>query len=190
MRALAVGSFPARALFIDDDTYRHLNTSFLWRAALQGQSAAFIVHEVKGMVETVELSEYFSTLAHLVMMEHEDLHWIRSANVSIGFVESDRAKKSNGRLCLGECVKVKELYKPYCPHDFLVVVYSPNVQGMSEEQLKILLYHELLHVGMSEDGEEVKYIVNPHDVEDFRKIIDRYGLDWAKPSRTTGKGKQ
>jgi len=142
------------------------------------------------MVETVELSEYFSTLAHLVMMEHEDLHWIRSANVSIGFVESDRPKKSGGRLCLGECVKVKELYKPYCPHDFLVVVYSPNVQGMSEEQLKILLYHELLHVGMSEDGEEVKYIVNPHDVEDFRKIIDRYGIDWARPSRPTGKGRQ
>jgi hypothetical protein len=50
------------------------------------------------MVETVELSEYFSTLAHLVMMEHEDLHWIRSANISIGFVESDRSKKSSGRL--------------------------------------------------------------------------------------------
>ena len=49
------------------------------------------------MVETVELSEYFSTLAHLVMMEHDDLHWIRSANISIGFVESDRPKKSNGR---------------------------------------------------------------------------------------------
>ena len=51
---------------------------------------------------------------------------------------------------------------------------------MSDEQMEILLYHELLHVGMDDTGEEVKYIVNPHDVEDFRAVIDRYGIDWAK----------
>jgi hypothetical protein len=33
---------------------------------------------------------------------------------------------------------------------------------------------------MDDTGEEVKYIVNPHDVEDFRAVIDRYGIDWAK----------
>ena len=58
--------------------------------------------------------------------------------------------------------------------------YCPNVSGMSDEQMEILLYHELLHVGMDDTGEEVKYIVNPHDVEDFRAVIDRYGIDWAK----------
>jgi hypothetical protein len=55
----------------------------------------------------------------------------------------------------------------------------PNVDGMTERQLEILMYHELLHVGMTEDGEDVKYIVNPHDVEEFRTIIDKYGIDWS-----------
>ena len=142
------------------------------------------------MIETVEQSEHYAVLAWQVFEEHRDVGWIPGAGISIGYLESDKPKKKNGRACFAECVKVKELYKPYCPHDFLIVVYGPNVVGMTVEQQKILLYHELLHVGMKDDGEEVKYIVNPHDVEDFRVIIDRYGIDWAKPSRPTGKGKQ
>lgn len=132
------------------------------------------------MVETVEQSEHYAVLAWQVFEEHRDVGWIPGAGISIGYLESDKAKKKSGKACLAECVKVKELYKPYCPHDFLIVVYGPNVVGMTVEQQKILLYHELLHVGMSDDGEEVKYLINPHDVEDFRVIIDRYGIDWAK----------
>ncbi|MBR2528824.1 MAG: hypothetical protein IKE58_10195 [Blautia sp.] len=47
-------------------------------------------------------------------------------------------------------------------------------------EVHILLYHELLHVGVNERSGEMVYVVNPHDVEDFRTIIDRYGIDWAK----------
>ena len=132
------------------------------------------------MVETAEQSKRFAILAQEVIREHPDLQWIPDAGISIGYVESDRPKKKNGREVFGECIKVKDLYKCYIPHDFLIVVYVANVSGMSREKLKILLYHELLHVGMTANGEEVKYIVNPHDVEDFRTIIDRYGIDWAK----------
>lgn len=132
------------------------------------------------MVETVEQSELFANMAYRVMEEHEDLSWIPAAGISIGFLESDREKKKSGKLCLAECIKVKELYKAYIPHDFLIVVYRPNVEGMSDRQMEVLLYHELLHIGMTDNGEEVKYIVNPHDVEEFRTIIDRYGIDWAK----------
>ena len=47
MRALAVGSFPARALFIDDDTCGHLISSFLWRAAYPGGSP-FVLRRFSG----------------------------------------------------------------------------------------------------------------------------------------------
>ena len=131
------------------------------------------------MVETVERSKRFPMIGFHAIKEHPDLTWILGANISIGYLESDRAKKKNGRACLAECIKVSATYKAFVPHDFLIVVYMPNVDGMTERQLEILMYHELLHVGMTEDGEDVKYIVNPHDVEEFRTIIDRYGIDWA-----------
>lgn len=132
------------------------------------------------MIETAWQSEEIADIANRVMNERSDLRWILDAGISIGFLESDKSKKKNGKLCLAECIKVRDLYKVYIPHDFLIVVYCPNVSGMSDSQMEILLYHELLHVGMDDTGEEVKYIVNPHDVEDFRAIIDRYGIDWAK----------
>lgn len=132
------------------------------------------------MIEIAEQSEEFAELAQEVIQEHRDLHWIIAAGINIGYLESNREKISKGRETLAECIKVKDLYKYYIPHDFLIVIYAPNVSGMSRDQLKILLYHELLHVGMNEKDGVPKYIVNPHDVEDFRTIIDRYGLDWAK----------
>ena len=52
---------------------------------------------------------------------------------------------------------------------------------MSEKQMEVLLFHELLHVGIERgpDGEET-YSVNKHDLEDFKVIIDRYGTEWAE----------
>ena len=51
---------------------------------------------------------------------------------------------------------------------------------MSENQLKILLYHELLHVGINDKTLEPKYICNPHDIEDFAEILDTFGVHWAE----------
>ena len=132
------------------------------------------------MVERAERSEKYEEIAGEVLQEHEELRWIGTAGIRIGFMESDRRKTGHGRKVLGERIRVKDLYKCFIPYDFLIVVYDQNVHGMSREQLKILIHHELLHVGMSEDGQEVRYIVNPHDVEDFREILDRYGMDWAR----------
>lgn len=41
--------------------------------------------------------------------------------------------------------------------------------------MEALIYHELLHIGI--DGE--KYSVIPHDLEDFKAVIDRYGAHWS-----------
>ncbi|MDO4803871.1 MAG: putative metallopeptidase [Lachnospiraceae bacterium] len=132
------------------------------------------------MVETAVQSEEYAELAWEIIREQPSLQWIEGADVSIGFLESDKPKKSKGRDVLGECIRVRDIYKCFIPHDFLVVVYAPNVSGMSRDQLKILLYHELLHVGMDEKNGEPRYVVNPHDVEEFREILERHGLDWAK----------
>lgn len=121
-------------------------------------------------------SSGYREIAERVIREHQELEWLRS--VRIDFVESDKEKKSRGRMVFGECHLVKELHKLYIPWDFIVVIYAPNAALLSERQKEILIYHELLHVDISEDGETRK--IRPHDVEDFRAVIDRYGLDWVR----------
>ena len=46
---------------------------------------------------------------------------------------------------------------------------------MDDEQMRILLFHELLHIGVKDDGGT---FVRQHDVEDFAEIINRFGTDW------------
>lgn len=131
------------------------------------------------MAETAEVSKEYMELACEVIEEQEELQWIPKAGIKVGFLESDRAKKKDGKIVLGECIRVRDLFKCFIPHDFLIVVYAPNVIGMTRDQLKILLHHEFLHIGIDESGEEIRYINNPHDIEEFREIIEKYGIDWA-----------
>lgn len=126
--------------------------------------------------EHFEISDKMDDLAEEVICEHEELHWIRQSDVRIGYVSSDKAKQSKGREVYGACMKVKEIYQLYTPYDFLIIFYAPNVEGLDREQLKILMFHELLHVGVDSDGEPK---IVPHDIEDFSLILERYGLGWG-----------
>ena len=38
--------------------------------------------------------------------------------------------------------------------------------------------HDCLVTSIELDGNEERYFVVPHDIEDFRMIIERYGADW------------
>lgn len=126
------------------------------------------------------VDDHYRELALEVINEHEELQWILTSDVRIDFISSDEEKKKSDLDVLGECMKVKDVYKLYCPFDFLIILYAPNIAHLTEEKLKILLHHELLHVGIDEVNGEAKYIINPHDIEDFRAIINEYGLDWAR----------
>lgn len=128
--------------------------------------------------ENYSISEEYRELAEIVIEEHEDLWWLRTADVRIDYLSSTKEKKSKGKFILGECQLVKEIYKVYVPYDFFIIFYEPNLEGLTYDQLKIVMYHELLHVNVKDTDGEPQYDVNPHDIEDFRKVIDKYGLDW------------
>lgn len=129
-------------------------------------------------METVIKSSEYRRLAEKVIKKHEDLHWIKESNIKIGYVESDKDKMSNGKIIYADCNKVQSLYKAYTDYDFIIRMYGPNVIMLNEEQIEILMYHELMHVGMDDNG---NMRIVPHDVEDFRCILDEYGLDWNRP---------
>lgn len=109
----------------------------------------------------------------------KSLDYIKNSNVQIAYLVSDNEKKSKRRLVFGECEKVPDKYKWAIPYDFTITVYSLNTERFTDEQMRILLLHELMHIGIEVDGNEEHYYVVPHDVEDFKAIIDRFGLDWS-----------
>ena len=119
-------------------------------------------------------SDYFAEMAHELIRTEPKLEYLIDAPITIVYLESTLRKKSQGKLTLGQCEKVQEKNKWGIPADFTITIFEPNVRGMSEEQIKILLTHELLHIG--EDFNSVR----PHDLEDFKYIIDRFGVNWAE----------
>ena len=132
------------------------------------------------MSETREISEEYAQIGFDLIQADDELEYIRNSGVTILYLSSDREKKSKGRLIFGECEKVPDKWKWSVPCDFTITIFEPNVERFTEEQLRILILHELLHVGIDMDGHEEKYYVVPHDIEDFTIILDRYGIGWQE----------
>ena len=132
------------------------------------------------MAESRWVNERFSEMGRELIEGEPELAYIRDSGARIAFLSSDAKKTSGGHYLYGMCEKVPEKMKWGLPFDFTVTVFEPNVEGMSEDQIRILILHELLHVGISttKDGEEVYRFV-PHDLQDFRLIVDRFGADWS-----------
>lgn len=127
------------------------------------------------------VSEEYRKIGIEVIESVAELRHLKDEDVRIEFMSCDHKKTSNGKDTLGECIKVQDLYKEFCPYDFLIVFYDRNIEGMTESQLKVLMEHELLHIGVKEkESGDVQYSVRPHDYDDFKQITDKYGTDWAK----------
>lgn len=107
---------------------------------------------------------------------------IANSQATIIYLGSDYEKKKpqQNKLVEGECEKVQDKNKWAIPADFTITLYEPNLVGKSEEAIRRVIFHELLHVGIEfkEDGTE-KYYIKEHDCEDFKECIDRWGTDWS-----------
>ena len=115
------------------------------------------------------------------LIQTEDaLDYIRESQVCFCVMESDKEKKGKDYIEFGQCEKVPDKYDVFIPYDFIIVIYGPNVERFADWQMRILLLHELMHIGIEQDGNEESYYVRHHDIEDFREILDRYGIDWAR----------
>jgi hypothetical protein len=127
------------------------------------------------------IREEYAEMAKKIIEEEPLLTDIANSHATIIYLGSDNPKTAKGKTVCGEAEKVQDKNKWAIPADFTITVFEPNTAGFTEEQMRILLFHELLHIGIefTEDGQE-KYSIRPHDYEDFKIIIDRYGTDWSK----------
>ena len=129
------------------------------------------------MADKREISDHYTELAREVIEEHEELFDLMLGDVTIVYLSSTHKKRSKGKIVLGQCEKVADKNKWAIPCDFTITLFDRNMEGASDECVKKVLFHELLHVGVDEDG--FKY-VRPHDLEDFKAVVDKYGVNWAQ----------
>ena len=122
-----------------------------------------------------EVADDLKVLGEKLISVMPELHIINDFEAKIGYVRSYEAKRDKGRQINADCRKVNGTYTAYLPYDFVVTFYEPNVYHMTENQKKILMLHELRHIGIGERG----FRIENHDVEDFRDILTRFGIDWS-----------
>jgi len=124
-------------------------------------------------IRDAEPSNELRYLATKIINRFPEFAFIKEWNIKIGYVISQE-KKRGEKIIFADCRKVQEVFKAYLPFDFIITFYENNTGFLNENQLKILMYHELKHIGMGEKGPKTI----PHDIEDFSDILDKYGLDW------------
>ena len=126
------------------------------------------------------IREEYAEIAKEIIETEESLTDIANSKATIIYLGSDNPQTSKGKAVCGECERDQDKNKWAIPANYTITVFEPNIVGFSREQLRILLFHELLHIKIDfeEDGSE-KYSTKPHDYEDFKEIIDRFGTDWS-----------
>lgn len=132
-------------------------------------------------MEHRSINDNYKAIAEKLIEVEPELAYIKDSSVKIIYLESDLQKKNDkDKVVLGECEKVQAKNRWAIESDFTITLFEPNIMGMSEKQIEIVLFHELLHVGIGWGDSGEVYHVKKHDLEDFKYIIDRFGTDWAK----------
>ena len=132
-------------------------------------------------MEHRQINENYQRIAEDLIQNEPELQYIKDSRVRIAYLESDNAKKADtDKLVLGECEKVQAKNKWAINYDFTITLFKKNLVGLSADQIRIVMFHELLHVGIEPgpEGDEI-YSVRKHDLEDFKLIIDKFGTEWA-----------
>lgn len=132
-------------------------------------------------MDTRTINEHYAEIGAELIDTEESLTDIAISKATIIYLSSTHKKTGSGKVIKAECEKISDKYKWGIPCDYTITVFEPNCEGMTDEQMRILLFHELLHIKIEfkDDGTE-SYGIKPHDLEDFKEIIDRYGTDWSK----------
>ena len=132
------------------------------------------------MADNRQINEKYAKIGQELIDTEDVLYDVRNSRTTIIYLSSDLAKTDKDRLVLGQCERVADKYKWSIPADFTITLFEPNVQDKSDEAIRRIIFHELLHVGIgtSKDGDE-SYYVRGHDFEDFKVLIDRWGTDYA-----------
>ena len=122
-----------------------------------------------------EISPYLEDLAKSTIEKFPELNHLDDPDLNIVYLISEKKKRQDKKIVYADTEKVKDKYNSICNADFIITFYADS-EGLDDERMEILMHHELLHVGW--DGENKSIL--PHDICDFRDIIEAHGLDWVQ----------
>lgn len=121
-----------------------------------------------------EPSDSLQELGNKVIDKIAELSYIRDFDIKIGYVLSYERKVVKGQIKFADTRKVNGPYQAYLPFDILITFYEPNISILSENQQKIVMWHELRHIDIGPKG----ITIRPHEVDDWKRILREYGIDW------------
>jgi hypothetical protein len=124
-------------------------------------------------IRDAEPNRELKRLADKIIEKFDELHFINEYGIKIGYVLSQE-KPAGTKIKYADCEKLKTKYQAWLPYDFMITFYEPNTELLNENQKKILMLHELKHIGIGERGLKLE----EHDIEDFAKILQSYGILW------------
>jgi hypothetical protein len=125
-------------------------------------------------LQDAEVADDLRVMAEQIIAKFSEFGFITEYDIKIGYVRCYEQKTDKGKTVNADCRKINKIYKAYLPYDFIITFYEPNVDYMTENQRKILMLHELKHVGLGLKGPRIEQ----HDIEDFADILTKFGLDW------------
>ena len=123
-----------------------------------------------------EISEKYKDIADDIISEVDDIKFLK--DVPVVFLACDKEKKIHSHRIHAECIKIPEIYRTISEFIFAIIVYEPNCENFDDGQFRILIEHELRHIG-SKNG---KPCIIPHDIErgEFTAIAEKYGENWSE----------
>lgn len=128
----------------------------------------------------VERSKEYKKMGEELIRKVPELRWIKEGNIKIAWLTSTQKKTRGGGIVYADCRKLDEWMQVFAKYDFVITVYEDNCLGLTENQMYIVLWHELLHIGLDGGSLNPIYKINPHTIEDFKSIINRFGIDWGE----------
>ena len=108
------------------------------------------------MADNRQINEKYAKIGQKLIDTEDALFDVRNSDVSIIYLSSDLAKMDKDRIVMGQCEKVADKYKWSIPADFTITLFEPNIAGKSDEAIRRIIFHELLHVGITTDKDEME----------------------------------
>lgn len=134
-------------------------------------------------MENKYVSDYYRRIGMEAIETMPELLYLKASQIKIAYLCSDENKKEGrgSKPLYAETEIIPGKYKWGIEADAAITVYHPNAAALTDKQKFILIFQQLLKIGitLSSEGEE-RYVLNEYDVTDFRIIIDKYGTNWAE----------
>ncbi len=118
-------------------------------------------------------NEQWRPIAESLVEKHEIISHVEPEDIV--FIENHwLVPKPGQHIVLATITKLPERLQVLCGYSYVLELRMNAIGYMTQKQLNLLIYHELRHI--DRDG-----TVRKHDIEDFREIVNNFGLGWANP---------